>query len=160
MGLVGDAVQKGCGQIGIAEYFGPVAKAHVAGDDHRLSFMALGEHLEKKLGPLCGKGNVSEFIDDQQTIAGIALDHPLQPFVVTGLDQLIGQRAAGDKARSDPVGAGLHAKGGGKVGFAGSAFAQKDHVAGAADILAGAKLFDQAHIQLRGRFELEALQGF
>ena len=38
---------------------------------------------------LPGKGDIAEFIKDQQIVVGIPLDKPLQVFVLAGLDQLV-----------------------------------------------------------------------
>ena len=62
MGLVRDTVQKrGC-QRGIAEYLGPIAKSQIGGNNHRPSFVPLGQHLEQQFGGLFGKRDVTQLI--------------------------------------------------------------------------------------------------
>ena len=58
--------------------------------------MALGENLKQQLGPLFGEGSVTQLIDDQQTVGGIALHHPAQAPFVSNFDQLISQSTAGE----------------------------------------------------------------
>jgi hypothetical protein len=65
MSFVRNAVQQCTGKVGIAKYLRPVPKTHIRGDDHRPLFMTLGKDLKQQFRPLLGKGNITQFIDDQ-----------------------------------------------------------------------------------------------
>ena len=121
MRLVSDAVQQGGGHTGITKYLRPISKAHVGGDHHRLAFMALGQNLKNQLCPFCGEGNITQFINNEQAVAGIPLDDTTQKLFISGFNQLVGQPAAGNKAGAYSLFAGFHAQGGGQMGFAGTA---------------------------------------
>jgi len=102
MSLVGDPIQQRRGQGGVPKDLGPVPKSEIRGDDDRLFLMAFREYLKQQLGALLGEGDVSQFIDDQQTERSIAFHHSAQELFVSGFDQFIGQSTAGDEAGPYP----------------------------------------------------------
>ena len=156
---VGQPVQESRSEIGVPEYLGPVPEAEVAGDDHRAPLVALGQDLEQELGSFLGEGDVAQLIDDEQPVAGIALLDPLQILLLSGLDELVDQAAGGHEAGPDALTAGFYAQGGGQMGLASAAFAQKDYVLALFDILPAAELPDESPVQLRGSVEVKALHG-
>jgi len=63
VGAVGEAVDDGLGEAGVAEDLGPLAERQVGRDDQAAAFVALGEDLEDELGGAVGQGEVAEFVD-------------------------------------------------------------------------------------------------
>ena len=160
MRFVGQPIQQGCGEVGIAKDLGPVAEAEIAGNNHRALFMAFSQDLEEQLGALFGERDVAKLIQDQQTIAGITLETSLEIFFMPGLYQFIGQATGGGKPGPDALAAGFHPEGGCQMGLAGAAFSQKDHVSSFFDIFIGAKMADKPPVQLRGKGKVKILDGF
>ena len=146
MGLVGQAIQKCGGESRFAKNLGPVGKAQVGRNDHRPPFVPFRQHLEEQVGAFFGEGDISQFIEDEQTIARLALDDAAQGEPLAGLQEFVAQTAAGDKAGGNTPAAGLHSQAGGQVGFARAAFAQKDDVARLADIVSRGQLVQQTPI--------------
>jgi len=64
--LVGKAVQESPGQSFGAEDLGPLFEGQVRGDDQAGSFVGAANHIDEKLSPGLGEGNVAEFVEDEQ----------------------------------------------------------------------------------------------
>lgn len=65
MGVVDQAVNEGCGKSVIPKDGIPLAELQVGGNDEALSFVAVGDHLEKQFGSILVKWNKANFVNDQ-----------------------------------------------------------------------------------------------
>ena len=68
--VMGEPVQQGCGQCGIAEDAGPLCKRQVRCDDQRTLFVAVREDLKQHLRPLGRERDIADFVHDEQLEAG------------------------------------------------------------------------------------------
>ena len=97
--------------------------------------MAFGQDLEQQLGALPGKRHIAQLIENEEPVAGIALDQPAESFSFFGFDEFIHQAAAGNEAGGETLPAGSHAQARSQMRLAGAAFAQEDDVAMLGEIL-------------------------
>ena len=63
---MGEAVQEGSGQAGVAEDLRPAGEVQVGGDQHRPSLVALGEDAEEQFGARLGEGDEPDLVEDEQ----------------------------------------------------------------------------------------------
>ena len=71
---VGEAVEEGCGHLGIAEDGGPFAEAQVGGDDDAGALAEFAQQMEEQCATQGTERQVAQFIkvdEDQKTIRGI-----------------------------------------------------------------------------------------
>jgi hypothetical protein len=69
-GVLEEPVDHGSGDDLVAEGFAPAAEWLVAGDDQRGSLIAAGDELEQQVCCLGFEGDVADFVDDEQRVAG------------------------------------------------------------------------------------------
>ncbi|GFG54792.1 hypothetical protein MAGR_62330 [Mycolicibacterium agri] len=65
-----EAVDHGGGDDVVAEDFTPAAEWFVGRDDQAGPFVAGGHQLEEQVGRFWFEGDVADFVDDQQGVAG------------------------------------------------------------------------------------------
>ena len=65
MGVVDQAVNKGCGETGVTKDGIPLAELQVGGNDEAFPFIAVGDHLEKQLGGVLVEWDEANLINDQ-----------------------------------------------------------------------------------------------
>jgi len=58
--------------------------------------MPLRQDLEQQLSAFLGEGDVTQFVQDQEPVPGIALDQPTQGVSLARLQEFVGQAATGD----------------------------------------------------------------
>ena len=61
--VMGQSIQQGCRQSGVAEDLGPFGEGQVGCHQDRGPFVAIGEDLKQQLGSLLGERDVTELID-------------------------------------------------------------------------------------------------
>src|SRR3989337_4146690 len=63
---MGEAVQEGSGQAGVAEELRPAGEVQVGGDQHPPSLVALGEDAEQQFGAGLGEGDEPDLVEYEQ----------------------------------------------------------------------------------------------
>jgi len=101
---MGEAIQQRRRPGGLAKNLSPIGIAKVGSNDNRPPFVPLRQHLEKQLGSFFGEGDISQFVQDEDPVAGIALDQPTQVEFLARFKEFGGQPEAGDKAGGDAWG--------------------------------------------------------
>jgi len=71
-----------------------------------LSFVGAAEHLEEGLGSGLGEGDVTELVEDEETVPGKSVEEPFELPVVAGFEALGGERSSGMGSDVSSVGAG------------------------------------------------------
>ena len=71
--MMGQAVEQGCGHLGVAEDGRPFAKGEVGGDDDRGALVEPAHEVEEQLPAGLGEGQVTEFVEDDEVAAGARL---------------------------------------------------------------------------------------
>ena len=70
MDVMGEAVEERAGEPLGTEYARPLVEWQIAGDQRAAALVALAEDLEQQFGPGWRERHVTQFIDDQQPVAG------------------------------------------------------------------------------------------
>ena len=65
MGVVDQSVKEGCGKAVVPKDGIPLAELQVGGNDEALSFVAVGDHLEKQFGGILVEWDKANFVNDQ-----------------------------------------------------------------------------------------------
>ena len=86
---MGQTVQNGASKAFRAEDLCPLVEWQVRGDDDRAALVALGDDFEEQLGAGLAERDESQFVDDQQILAGELLQQALQAAFIRGLDKLM-----------------------------------------------------------------------
>ncbi len=89
--VVSEPVQQRAGQPFRAENFGPLLKRQIGCDQGGTAFVALAEDFEEQLGSGLRQGHETQFIDNQQFVAGQLFLQSEQLLLVSGLDQFTDQ---------------------------------------------------------------------
>ena len=63
--MVGDAVERRSGHLGIAEDGGPLAERQVGGDDHRGLLVEPADQVEQQLSAGLGERQIAELVEDR-----------------------------------------------------------------------------------------------
>ena len=66
LAMVGQAIEQGCGHLGVAEDGGPFAESEVGGDDDRGALVEPAHQVEQQLATGLGEGQVAEFVEDDE----------------------------------------------------------------------------------------------
>jgi hypothetical protein len=157
---VDEPVDHGGGDHVVAEDFAPAAEALVGGDDERGAFVWAGDELEEQVRRFGFEGDVADFVDDQQRVAGQPAQLVLQPAGVVGGGEPVDPFAGGGEQDPVPALAGADAQAGGQVGLAGAGWAEEDDVVAGGDEVQGAQAGDDVALEAAGVLEVEVLQGF
>jgi len=121
-------------------------------------FSALGDHLEEQFGGDFGKGNIAEFIDDDQFHAGPAGQHAAQALLPLRFDELVDQCRGGCEAHSPTLTAGGDGQAGGKMALAGAWVADKKDWFSAFEIVAFCQGTDARGRDVWGLSEVELFE--
>ena len=70
VGVVHDPVDHRGGDGGLAEYLSPAGERQIGGQDDRRFLVSGGDQLEEQVGRLGVEGNVADFVDDDEPVAG------------------------------------------------------------------------------------------
>ena len=82
---MGQAVEQRGDHLGVAEHDGPFSEGEIGGDDNGGALAEPAEEMEQKLSAGLGKGQISEFVQNDEVHLGQMLgEPPLRP--VAGLD--------------------------------------------------------------------------
>jgi len=74
--VMGQAVEQCGGHLGVAEHAGPFAESKIGGDDDGGAFVEPANEMEEKLATGLGKGQISEFVQDDEVHPGQMLSKP------------------------------------------------------------------------------------
>jgi hypothetical protein len=134
---MGQAVEQRGDHLGVAEHAGPFSEGEIGGDDNGGALAEPAEEMEQKLSAGLGKGQISEFVQNDEVHLGQMLgEPPLRP--VAGLDFEAVDKV--DHVVEAPTGAGSDAAPGdcdGQMGLAGAGAADQHDVALLGDEAAG-----------------------
>ena len=152
--MVGQAIEQGCGHLGVAEDGGPFAESEVGGDDDRGALVEPAHQVEQQLATGLGEGQVAEFVEDDEVasdelVRGTVLASGAE-FGLEVVDQVDDVVAAATGALSD-TGAG---DGDGEMGLSGAGAADQHDVALALQEVAAGEFLDQGLID-RGSGDIE-----
>ena len=70
LAMMGQAVEQGCGHLGVAEDGRPFAEGEVGGDDDRGALVEPAHEVEEQLPAGLGEGQVAEFVEDDEVAPG------------------------------------------------------------------------------------------
>ena len=70
VGMMGQPVQQGPGQLFAAEHLWPLGEVQISGHDERLALVTLGHYLEEELGSFLREWHIADLVDDQQVHLG------------------------------------------------------------------------------------------
>src|SRR5438874_2514510 len=154
---MGQPVEQRGGHLGVAEHAGPFSEGEIGGDDDGGALVKPADEMEQKLAAGLGKGQISEFVQNDEVHPGQMLGETSLPSVA-GLDLEAIDEV--DHVVKAPTGAGSDAASGdcdGQMGLAGAGAADQHDVALLGDEAAGGEVIDQRPIDGRV-FELEVLK--
>src|SRR3990170_4293904 len=114
---MGEAVQEGSGQAGVAEDLRPAGEVQIGGDQHRPPLVALGEDAEQQLGAGLGEGDEPDLVQNEQVQPEERALQFTQPQLCLCLRELIDETGGGGEANSLLLAAGGATPGGGGVRF-------------------------------------------
>jgi len=60
-----ETIQQSAGEPFGTEHFDPVLKGQISGDDEAGALVSAADHVEEQFGPGLGKGDVTEFVEDE-----------------------------------------------------------------------------------------------
>ena len=86
--MMGKPIEQGAGQPFRAKDLSPFLERQVRCHHRCTAFVALAEHFEEQLGTGLGQRHESQFIDDEQFVAGDLLLKTEQLLLIASLDQL------------------------------------------------------------------------
>ena len=95
VGPVGESVDDRLREPRVGEDLRPLAEGEVGRGDQRRAFVALGDHLEDKLGGALGQGEIAQLIEDEQLDACVACDDTGELASGLGFLQLVGESGEG-----------------------------------------------------------------
>ena len=78
---MGDPIQQGRGEGGIAEHASPLCKRQVRCDDQRTFLVTVREDLKQQLGAFGREWDIAGFVHDEQLEAGQLRQLPLESIV-------------------------------------------------------------------------------
>ena len=157
LAVVGETVELRGGHLGIAEHAGPFAKGQVGSDDDGCAFVEFADQVEQELPAGLGKGQIAQFIGDQEVEAGAQIGGPALQFGSGFGVELVHQI---DDVEEPAPASGPDARPGnadGEVDFAGACAADQHQVALVIKEVAGGKITDQGLVDISG-FEVELFQ--
>jgi len=133
---VGQPVEQRSGKALAAKDLHPIFEGQVGGDNEALPFVGAADDIEQKLGARFGKGDISEFVQDEDVLA-LQLRQEALKLPVFPLFQEFGhQLHYGIEASLLALGAGGEAEGCCQVGLAGAAVAKEEDVLLFVDVFA------------------------
>src|SRR5258708_17433399 len=127
--MVGQAVEKRGGHLGVAEHAGPFTEGEVRGDDDGRALVEPADEMEQKLTTGLSERQVAEFIEDDEVHPGQMLGDTTLPSV-TSLDLQAVDEV--DHVVEAPAGPGSDAASGnsyGQMGLAGAGTPDHDSIA-------------------------------
>jgi hypothetical protein len=83
--MMGQAVEKRGGHLGVAEHAGPFTEGEIGGDDDGRALVEPADEMEQKLATGLSERKVAEFVEDDEVHPGQMLGDTTLPSV-TGLD--------------------------------------------------------------------------
>ena len=83
--MVGQAVEKRGGHLGVAEHAGPFTEGEIGGDDDGRALVEPADEMEQKLATGLSERQVAKFVEDDEVHPGQMLGDTTLPSV-TGLD--------------------------------------------------------------------------
>jgi hypothetical protein len=141
--MVGQAVEKRGGHLGVAEHAWPFTEGEIGGDDDGCSLVEPADEMEQQLAAGLSERQVAEFVEDDEVHPGQMLGDTTLPSVA-GLDlQAIDEI---DHVEEAPAGTGSDAASGngdGQMGLAGAGPANQDGIALLGDEAAAGEIIDQ-----------------
>jgi hypothetical protein len=155
--VMGQPVEQCGGHLGVAEHAGPFSEGEVGGDDNGGALVETADEMEQKLAAGLSKGQISEFVQNDEVHPGQMLGEPPLPSVA-GLDLEPVDEV--DHVVEAPTSTGSDAAPGdcdGQMGLAGAGAADQHDVALLGDEAAAGKVIDQRPVDGR-TFELEVLK--
>ncbi len=96
---MGEAVEQSAGEPLGAEHLDPVLKGQIGGDNEAGALVSAADHVEEQFGTGFGKGDVAEFVEDEQIEPFELIHEPLQVVVVALLEHMGNQ--GGDPEEPD-----------------------------------------------------------
>src|SRR4030066_1821082 len=117
---MGEAVQEGSGQAGVAEDLRPAGEVQVGGDQHRPPLVALGEDAKEQLSARLGEGDEPDLGQDEEVQPEESALQFTQPQLCLGLRELIDETGGGGEANSLLLAGGGDTQGDGAVRFPGA----------------------------------------
>ena len=87
VGVVNDPVDHRRGDGGFAEYLSPAGERQVRGQDDRGLLVSGGDQLEEQVGRFGVEGDVADFVDDNQAVAGDLAQFDLEAVDAVGFGQ-------------------------------------------------------------------------
>jgi len=92
--VVGQTVQQCGGQLGIAEYLGPLRETQIGGDDHTGFFIQFADQVEQQCAADLAERQIPQFIQDDQIDMAEAIGQPalsaVEFFLLQRIDQFHG----------------------------------------------------------------------
>ena len=158
--MMKESVQDSSGQHMVVEDLAPVHEALVAGHNQAGSFIATHDEPEDETGLFPGKGQIADFIDDEQLGIGQLLEHPFQPVFMLGLDQAGHERFQGRKLDRIASFNRLDGKPDGQMGFASARRAENDDIVETLHKAKTAEFSYLTSVQAGLKVEVELLDGF
>ena len=147
--MMGQAVEKRGGHLGIAKYRWPFAKGEVGGDDDGCAFVKFADEVEQELAAGLGEGEVAKLVQDDE-VEAVQIICRAALFATAGLglkavDQI-------DDIVEPPAGAIADQRAGNgdcQMLFTGSGAADQHDIALIGDEGAGGEIADQAFVDGR-----------
>ena len=157
---VGEAVEKGSGEAFVAKDLSPTLEGQVGGEQYALPFVGAAEHLEEEFGAGFRKGDIAEFVEDEQVEFLQPLEQPGKLPVFAGFEELGDQGGDGVEAHALSLGTGGMAQGRGQVGLAGAGITHEQNVLPAVEVFAAHELEHEVFVDAGLGLEVEGVQGF
>jgi hypothetical protein len=83
---VGEPVQRRSGEPFAAQDLGPALERQVRRHDHAVAFVGRRDDIEEELGSGLARGDIPEFVEDEEVELGQLLTHAQQMPLLLGLE--------------------------------------------------------------------------
>jgi hypothetical protein len=90
-GVMGQAIQQGSREGGVAEHLHPVAELEIGGDDESQARVQAGAELEQQLRPVGREGDEAQLIQDDELVSARLGDEALDLVLILSRQQVVDQ---------------------------------------------------------------------
>ena len=155
-----DAVDDGCGQVGVVEHAAPGLERLVRREDHRATAQVAVVHdVEEYVGRVASVGEIADLVDHEHVRVGVGREGLDETSLATGAREIVDERSGGGEERLEAVLDGTVRDGDGQVGLAAARLAGEDQAAALGDEVGRERGAEQREPQRRLVGEVELVNG-
>ena len=155
--VVSEAIEQRGRHFGVGEDAGPFAEGEIGGDDDRGALVEPADEVEQELTAGLGKGQIAEFVENDEVHAGEVIGNPALPAIaglsLEPIDEIDHVIEAATRAGPDAAAGNCDRQ----VGLAGGGFADQQGIMLLSEESAASEIAHQGLVD-RGAVELEVIE--